>query len=292
MKRQEIRIDEIVIDKDRRDVHQEKVRTIAASMKRIGLMHPITLTTDRHLVAGGHRVAAAKLLEWETIPYSYLEDDDHAELAEIDENLERHQLDQLQFSLAVNRRKKLWERIHPHTKQHAAGGHGKAAKENPASDKLSLAQTDTTQAFTENTAEVAGVSRRTIERAAEIGEKLDKEAAEALKDTPLADNQKELKALADLPAKEQVKVAKAVKSGKAKKVSDVVKPKKAKGGKTTGWGGDKLVTDAYGKLVRLIDERKEKLNLPKRDPGHEACMDALSTFLAAFTQWQESREAA
>ena len=45
-----------------------------------------------------------------------------AELAEIDENLERCPLNDLEYSQHLDRRKTIYEELHPETKQGVAGG--------------------------------------------------------------------------------------------------------------------------------------------------------------------------
>ncbi len=66
---------------------------LAASMKRIGLLAPITITEAGILVSGRHRLEAAKALGWRTIPAFVVEDDElENRLVEIDENLRRHDL--------------------------------------------------------------------------------------------------------------------------------------------------------------------------------------------------------
>ena len=44
------------------------IDALAASMARIGLLHPIVVTPEGLLVCGERRLCAAKRLGWETIP--------------------------------------------------------------------------------------------------------------------------------------------------------------------------------------------------------------------------------
>jgi len=76
-----------------RDPSEEKVEEIAESISQIGLLNPITLDTQHHLIAGFHRLLAYKSLNKDTIP-SIIKDVDnkYGELCEIDENLKRHDL--------------------------------------------------------------------------------------------------------------------------------------------------------------------------------------------------------
>lgn len=72
----------------------EKVATLAESMRTHGLLQPITVRmigdTEAELVAGLHRLEAARLLEWEWIDAVFVEVNDiEREMLEIAENLHR-----------------------------------------------------------------------------------------------------------------------------------------------------------------------------------------------------------
>ncbi len=41
---------------------------LAASIKEIGLLHPIVVRSDGRLIAGERRLQACKLLGWKTVP--------------------------------------------------------------------------------------------------------------------------------------------------------------------------------------------------------------------------------
>src|SRR4051794_8551012 len=67
-----IRVESIVITERLRRLSDETVGELADSIKRIGLVNPITIRRPNggmfpHLVAGAHRLAAAKRLGWEVI---------------------------------------------------------------------------------------------------------------------------------------------------------------------------------------------------------------------------------
>ncbi len=70
--------DIIVIEKDHRPLIDEAVRRIACSMSEIGLRSPIAVHKGwgRHfLVAGRHRLEAAKSLGWSSIECEIIDDD-------------------------------------------------------------------------------------------------------------------------------------------------------------------------------------------------------------------------
>jgi ParB-like chromosome segregation protein Spo0J len=65
-----LRINSIDIGHRLRTLNPDRVKTLANSMKAIGLQTPISVKNDgarTHLVAGLHRIEAAKLLGWKTI---------------------------------------------------------------------------------------------------------------------------------------------------------------------------------------------------------------------------------
>lgn len=112
---------------------------LAASLRELGLIQPITvrravvmddgIATDGYqIVAGHHRVAAARSLGWVDIPAIVIETDEYlrAELVEIDENLCRSELTVAQRSAAIKRRRQIWEALHPETGRNppSSGGRG------------------------------------------------------------------------------------------------------------------------------------------------------------------------
>src|SRR5262245_9566452 len=67
-----LKISEIVVGtRHRRDMGD--VDGLAASMKELGLLHPIVVRPDGVLVAGERRLRAAKLLGWTEIPVNIID---------------------------------------------------------------------------------------------------------------------------------------------------------------------------------------------------------------------------
>lgn len=106
MKTISIHVDDIVVGERHRALSNDAVQRLAGSLGDIGLKQPISVRVvdemELHgemtsgvpvLVAGAHRLAAAKQLGWSHIDCIEVEDDDvQAELWEIAENLHRHDL--------------------------------------------------------------------------------------------------------------------------------------------------------------------------------------------------------
>ena len=128
---EQIQIAAIIVGKRLRPLSESVVEELANSMKEIGLVCPITIRRPHgqlvpHLVAGAHRLAAAKKLGWDEIPCVVAppEDDDRAALMEIDENLMRGELSPAERAVHIDERKAIYERLHPQTQHGAVGAMG------------------------------------------------------------------------------------------------------------------------------------------------------------------------
>lgn len=186
------------------------VTELAESIKEIGLLNPITLTPSLRLVAGRHRLEACKLLGWAEIEATICELDGlRGELAEIDENLARNDLNALERGEHLARRKEIYEALHPETKKGTAGALAKHGTS--ATDMLS---------FAENTAAQTGQSARTVRRAVKVAE-LPESERDALRSTPVADSQKDLLALASMKDKDERKaIVQKIADGEAASVNE------------------------------------------------------------------------
>lgn len=117
MQTQSIRVDVIETGERHRALSDDAVQRLASSMREIGLRQPISIRIADDvlvdglpcdgvpvLVAGAHRLAAAKLLGWEKIDCIEIEDDPIAsELWEIAENLHRCDLTKEQRDQHIRR---------------------------------------------------------------------------------------------------------------------------------------------------------------------------------------------
>ncbi|MBG0809891.1 ParB N-terminal domain-containing protein [Methylosinus sp. H3A] len=221
-----IRIEDID-DSDRlRPVDPAHVDWIATSIESKGLMQPIIVRRvgdGYKLIAGGHRLAALKLLEWETVTvgeHVLIRDeisDAAARISEIDENLARRDLNKLDRIIFIAERKRLYLEAHPETKN---GGDRKSdkLKEKIRLQTLQSDPFDRSPRFTDEVATRVGLSKRTIDLACHLAGKLDRVAIETLRGTLLEDNQNELIQLSDVPEEEQRALATLIKSGEAKSV--------------------------------------------------------------------------
>ena len=62
-----IQIDKIKVSPGRREALPEHIEELAKSIAEVGLLNPITVDRDYTLIAGLHRLEAAKSLGWAEI---------------------------------------------------------------------------------------------------------------------------------------------------------------------------------------------------------------------------------
>lgn len=210
-----IKINDIKINPGRREAAPEDVQRLSESVAEVGMMNPITVDADYTLVAGLHRLEAAKLLGWTEVECTVCGLDRlHAELAEIDENVIRTGLSDLELSELLARRKKIYETLHPATIARNLPGH--ASNYESSSDKL----TGEEKPFSQDTAAKLGVSPRTVERHVQIGENLTPEAKEILRGTDRKVTKQNLTKLSRLEPEQQMEAAKRLTEGTIKSVDE------------------------------------------------------------------------
>ena len=175
-----------------RKLSRPKVKELADSITEIGLLNPITVMaagSEYTLVAGRHRLEAARLLGWQTIPAVVVDLVDlDRRLAEVDENLIRANLSDLERATHLSTRKHLYELKHPETKRGGDRGNQHTGGRQNADS-----------AFSQDAAKKTGRSRRVIEEDVQIAESIPEDVREAIHDTPLADSKTDLMTFARLP---------------------------------------------------------------------------------------------
>jgi ParB family chromosome partitioning protein len=193
-----------------RELRPNIVDDLAESMADQGLLHPIVVRRykggDYCLVAGWHRFEAAKKLKWVEINCTVLDDieADKAELIEIEENLIRSNLSDVEESRYLARSKELYEKLHGKAK--AKGAHAaneKMGKTNDASDNLS-------DAYTTHVAKKTGQTARNIRR--KIARNKTVTAFPEIVGTALGKG-REIDALAKLPPEKQRSLVEAARRG-------------------------------------------------------------------------------
>lgn len=206
-------ISSIRVKDGRRPINGSKVREIADSIPLVGLINPITVSTDNVLIAGLHRIEAFKSLGLREIPalvFSY--DEIQAKLAEVLENSARADLSELAKGQALLEAKTLYEAMHPETKHVSErGGPGRGNKTDESDSPV--------LAFTSTVANDAGTTARAIQTSIQIAKAIAPDVQEAIAGTDLADSKKDLLNLARIKDPEkQREVARKVIEGEAKDV--------------------------------------------------------------------------
>lgn len=169
-----IRIFQIKVNPGRRDADPEAVHKLADSISKVGLLNPITVDQENTLIAGLHRVEAAKMLGWAEIECTVSDLDGLlAQLAEIDENLIRRGLDHVEEWEQLARRKEIYEKLHPETRQ---------GQRNGQTSKNETVSVLDAKPFTQDTAEKLGVSPRSIEQKIQVAKNLTPEVKEIVKE--------------------------------------------------------------------------------------------------------------
>ena len=195
----QMKISEIKINPGRRDTQQRNVEELARSIAAVGLMNPITVTQNNTLIAGLHRLEAAKLLGWTEIACTVSDADGlQAELAEIDENFVRAGLSHRELGDLLLRRKELYEAIHPETRQGMRNG--QTAK----NENFSLLQT---KSFAQDTADKLGVSKRTVEQLVQTARDLTPKAKKIIRDADDKITRSDALKISRLPPDQQAEAA-------------------------------------------------------------------------------------
>ncbi len=100
-----IRVDAIKVDQRQRSLRREKVAQLAESIDVVGLLHPIAVTPENRLISGLHRLEAHRLLGLHEVECRVLNiEEAKQELVEIDENVARAELNDIELGEHILRR--------------------------------------------------------------------------------------------------------------------------------------------------------------------------------------------
>ncbi len=224
-----ILIQQVRVGQRLRRVRPESVEALAESIKELGLLNPILVTPIQEdeapeaaktyqLIAGNHRLEACKRLGMTEIGANIVTVQDvDQRLAEIDENLCRSELNQLERAEHLVERKSLYETKYPETRNGAQGGgkNGVGTKRRAENAKPT---------FSVDTSEKTGQAKRTIQQAIRRANNISKDVRNSIRDVDaIADNASELDALAGLKAPEQKAAVQAVMDGEARSIREAVR---------------------------------------------------------------------
>lgn len=208
-------IDSIIIPSRRRAANADKVAGIAASIKEIGIINPVTLSGDGHLLAGLHRVEACKLLGWQEIPAQLVEGLNalQTELVEIDENLIRNELSSLQQGEWLNRRDEVLKELGMRKAPHGNGAN-QFSKGEESSPLLK-----TTAAI----AAEMGISERIAQQRKQIARDITPEVKDQIYGTEFEERTTDLLKLSRMQPAEQAAIVGRIISGAAKSTTEAMR---------------------------------------------------------------------
>lgn len=256
-----------------RPLDEAWVEALAALMGARGQKEPIKVYARKDqpgfgMIAGRHRLAAARRLGWTAIDAD-LQDADALERRsdEISENLFKLGLSPLDRAAFVA------EQIAVE-KARAGVAEDASVKSILASarwaDRLNAEADDASAkiahafGFSEQVAEKVGLSRRAIYLDLELHRGIRPDVAEAIRTLPVAQNASQLRALARLPEQEQREVAGLITAGTAKGVTDALGTLKQKPVPDTQKKAFSAILGNWGRLsAREQTELLKLLPLPK-----------------------------
>ena len=216
LKRETVAIDQIDVGERLRPVSEAGVESLIASITELGVMKdPIHLRQKKNgqlvLIAGGHRLEAAKRLGWSDVSAHVWADvtDDWARLMEVDDNLAGAEMNALDTAVFLAKRKEVYERLHPET---AAGVFkGNRHTGSLAADMMSVTS------FATATAEKFGLTDRHVRRMIAVGSALNRVDLTRLRAAPKPVTLADLQVIAKATSSdEQAHIVSALSAGSAK----------------------------------------------------------------------------
>jgi ParB family chromosome partitioning protein len=198
-----------------RPISEAGVESLIASITELGVMKDAIHVRKRRdgqltLIAGGHRLEAARRLGWEDLPAKVWTGvtDDWARLMEIDDNLAGAEMCALDNAIFLAQRKIIYERLHPDVKK---GGDRKSPNFKNLTDTMSV------RSFAAATAEKFGLSDRHVFRMIAAGTALDAAEITRLRAAPQSVSLADLQAISKVTsAAERAHVVDALAAGSAK----------------------------------------------------------------------------
>ncbi len=201
-------ITEITMTSDRRKIDRNKVGELAQSIRNVGLINPITITADRQLVAGAHRLEACKSLGMSDISCIIFDGSDlQKELAEIDENLVRLELDPISIGELAIRRDEILDALGQRAK---SGTNVKNSRTGTPGGPVPKT--------TEDVANEIGISKSTLKENKQLARDLTPKAKDVVRQSDVS--KKDALKLARMKPEEQDKLAEKLSNGEAKSLVD------------------------------------------------------------------------
>lgn len=202
-----------------RPVSEAGVESLIASINELGVMKDAIHVRKRKdgrlwLIAGGHRLEAAKRLGWTEIPAKVWTGvtDDWARLMEVDDNLAGAEMDPLDTAVFLAARKRLYEKLHPETT--ARSGAELVASRWHTADIMSVVS------FANATAQKFGLTERHVRRLIAAGWSLGPDEVARLRRAAKPVTLADLQVLSKAEVTERYHVVNALAEGRARSAAE------------------------------------------------------------------------
>jgi len=190
------------------------ISSLVESIREVGLLSPISVTRDKCLISGLHRLEAFRALGRKYIPAFIVPiSPQEAKIAEIDENLARNDLSLLERAEHLYRRKQIYEGMHPERRHGGNRGNQYTGGKKCQDANLQFCQT---------VAAASGRSATSVHRLVRIAKLLTAETKQLLRGSEWANNQQTLMKLCKLTPEMQEGVAAKVAKGESKEIADAI----------------------------------------------------------------------
>ncbi len=202
-----------------RPISEAGVESLIASITETGVMKDAIHVRKRkdgqlQLIAGGHRLEAARRLGWAEIEAKVWTNvtDDWVRLLEIDDNLAGAEMNALDTAVFLAERKAVYERLHPEARRGFTGG---KARHGQLTDMMSVSS------FAAATAEKFSLTERHVRRMIAAGSNLSAADVENLRGAKRPVTLKDLTELAKIgEAEERSSVVLRLATGNAKSAAE------------------------------------------------------------------------
>lgn len=264
-----------------RPISEAGVESLLASIAETGVMKDaIHLRRKKAgvlvLIAGGHRLEAAKRLGWETIEAKVWTDvtDDWSMLMEIDDNLAGAEMCALDNAIFLARRKEVYERLHPEAKR---GAMGNLASRGMLTDTMSVSS------FATATAEKFGLSERHVRRMIAAGSKMSPKDVQMLRAAPQAVSLADLMEISKADPAARYDAVALFSEGKVKRIGEAMRQRKAAAN-----GVSNTVKDPVEEAFKALSALWSRTSLPARRRFVSDHVDELGAMIADAANTMEA----
>lgn len=210
----------IIVDRRLRPTSEAGVESLMQGIAEAGRFYTRILVRRKpggdFLIDGAHRLEAVKRLGWRTIPCVVVTcDDAMADFLETEANLNRADLTPLDLAVFLSSWRRVYQKMHPETKQGHAGAAGRWLKE-------------TNSSLASIIADARGVTPRHVARIMAAGDALGPDEVAKLRSAPKPIKMKDLEQISKIgDAPTRYDVVAALAEGRAKTAAQAIAARRA-----------------------------------------------------------------